>query len=328
VTPALLAGVVTAVSCPLVIRALVRAGRLDHPNLRSSHSQPTPRGGGLAILAGLLAVAVWAAATGSWSSGTWVAVGGCAALGCVGLLDDVRGLPPAPRFAAQVTVGVVVGAALGGPVGALLGTVVVPAAVNMVNFMDGINGLCGGHAALWGAAAVFAAGVFGGASSAGADSLGALGALSLGGALGFLPFNVPRARLFLGDVGSYLLGGIAGIGLLVAATKVLDGTASSWPLIGLVCAPYLLFAVDTSTTIARRLRAGEPVFQAHRSHVYQQLVNDGGLPHWAVSLAMVAASFAVTLSCVLGWPATVAVTGLSVTGYLLSPRWGRAGRPA
>lgn len=322
-TPALLAGVVTAVSCPLVIRSLVRAGRLDHPNLRSSHSDPTPRGGGIAMLAGLLAVAVWAAVTGSWSPGTWVAMGGCAALAGVGLLDDLRGLPPAPRFAVQLAVGLLVGAVLGGAVGALLGAVIVPAAVNMVNFMDGINGLCAGHAALWGAAAVFAAGAAGGA-----PSLGALGAVSLGGALGFLPFNVPRARLFLGDVGSYLLGGLAGIGLLVSATTVLDGTATTWPLIGLVCAPYLLFAVDTSTTIARRLRAGEPVFEAHRSHVYQQLVNDGGLPHWGVSSAAVAASFAVTVSCVLGWAVTVAATGLSVAGYLLSPRWGRAGRPA
>lgn len=312
---ALITTLVTALAAPLVIHTLVRSQRLDHPNERSSHSTPTPRGGGLAILAGVACAAAWALTTSAWSTPVWVAVGGSVALAAVGLLDDVRGLPPAPRLVAQLVIGAGVGAQLGGLSGATLGAVVVPAAVNMVNFMDGINGICAGHAAAWGVAAWFAADLTGAS-----PALATLAALSLGGALGFLPYNVPRARLFLGDVGSYLLGGFAGIGVLIAVTAATTGSVALWPLVGLVCAPYLLFAADTGTVIIRRLRAGEPVFDAHRTHVYQRLVNEHHLPHWVVSLAMACVSLVACAAVAVHWAAGLLVSAAAVIGYLSAPR--------
>ena len=115
----------------------------------------------------------------------WAAVRAVAALALVGLADDLcrarpKATPPRPSV-----VGAVSGATLGGWEGAVLGAFVIPAAVNMVNFMDGINGICAGHAVVWGVGAMAAS------SYAGGDVLTVLGALSLGCGLGFLPWNVP-----------------------------------------------------------------------------------------------------------------------------------------
>lgn len=314
-TIALVTLVVTAVAAPLVVRALRRAGRLDQPNARSSHTAPTPRGGGLAVLAGLAVVAaVFGLGVGSWPAPTWWALAGCCVLAGVGFMDDTRGLGALPRLVAQVGVGVVCGFALGGVPGAVLGLVVVPAAVNMVNFMDGINGLCAAHAAVWGAAALLASQHGGGAA------LALLGGVSLGGGLGFLPYNVPRAKLFLGDVGSYLIGGLAGLGILAALGATRTTGAEIGLVLTMVCAPYLLFAVDTATTIVRRARAGEPLLDAHRSHIYQRLTNEGGRAHWQVSLAMAAVSLMAALAFLLGPVVGLTVSAIAAAGYLATPR--------
>ena len=302
---------------PPVIVALRRANSLDVPNHRSSHQVPTPRGGGIAILAGIAAAGLTAAAVGqSWSDQALACVAACTALALVGLADDVFSLAPVPRLLAQVVIGGVVGAFLGGFTGAALGAVVIPAAVNMVNFMDGINGLCAGHAAVWGTGALLAS------RTGGSETIGVLGALALGGGLGFLPWNAPRARLFLGDVGSDLFGALAGVAVVACFAQTVDETDSltSATVVGLVCAPYFLFALDTSVAIVRRLSAREPVFVAHRSHVYQRLVNEGGLPHWVVSAFMAGASLLITLA--VAWHPAAGLILAVVTGaaYLLSPR--------
>lgn len=317
VVTALVTGLVTLVACPAVIALLRRTGRVDTPNARSSHTVPTPRGGGLGVAAGVVGAGVAAVLTGHpWTGGTLAAVATVAALSAVGLVDDLRGLDPAPRLLAQITAGALAGVALGGPAGAAVGAVVVPATVNMVNFMDGIDGICAGHAALWGVGASVAASL---AGRGGLEPLATLGALSLGGAVGFLPYNAPRARLFLGDVGSYLLGGLAGVGVLVGLLAVPRPEVDAWPLVGLLCAPYLLFAVDTAVTIVRRGRAGEPVFEAHRSHVYQRLANERGVAHWMVSAAMVAAALVVMLACLVSWVLGVALAVAVAAAYLRAP---------
>jgi len=313
----LLSAVVTCAVCYPVLLLLRHSGQFDMPNTRSSHVVPTPRGGGLALLVGVAAAALAALLAGpAWSASAWAAVLGCAALALMGLTDDVCGLAAKPRLVAQAAIGAVVGATLGGWAGAVLGAIVIPAAVNMVNFMDGINGISAGHAVVWGASAMAAS------AYAGSDVLTVLGALSLGCGLGFLPWNAPKARLFLGDGGSYLLGGFAGLGVLAAATGVLAGGSEvdQWLLLGLVCAPYLLFAADTATTLARRYGRGESLFQAHRSHVYQRLVHDQGLPHWVVSAAVsglsALAAWAVTGGVVVGVTTAVLLTA----AYLNAPR--------
>ncbi len=226
------------------------------------------------------------------------------------------GWPLSPASSPRRPSGLAVGAAIGGWAGAVLGAVVFPAAVNMVNFMDGINGICAGHAVVWGAGALAAS------AYAGNDVLTVLGALSLGCGLGFLPWNVPKARLFLGDVGSYLIGGLAGAGVLVAITALLPwGDASAaWPLLGFVCGPYLLFAVDTATALAGRAARGERLFVAHRGHVYQRLAHESGLPHWVVSLLVTALSAVVTLSFLAGWVVGLLVATSASAAYLMSPR--------
>jgi UDP-N-acetylmuramyl pentapeptide phosphotransferase/UDP-N-acetylglucosamine-1-phosphate transferase len=271
----------------------------------------------LALLVGVVAAALAAITFGTdWSASAWAAVAGCATLALVGLTDDFRGLAAEPRLIAQATIGAAMGAALGGWGGAVLGAVVIPTAVNMVNFMDGINGICAGHAIVWGAGAMAAS------SYTGGDVLTVLGALSLGCGVGFLPWNVPKARLFLGDVGSYLVGALAGTGVLLMITALLPGggATAAWPTVGLVCAPYLLFAVDTATALAGRAAGGEPLFVAHRGHVYQRLVSTTGLSHWAVSLLVTALSAVVTLSFLAGWALGLVVAAFASLVYLASPR--------
>ena len=310
----LVCGGVTTAAGGVLVPLLRRANRLDLPNHRSSHTVPTPRGGGSAIVAGLLVAAVVAVATGAaWPSDVVLLFLGPLALAAVGLLDDTRGLEPLPRLLAQVVVGALLGWLVGGAAGLVVGMLVVPAAVNMVNFMDGINGICAAHAAVGGAGALFA-----GAAS-GNEALSVIGALTTGGALGFLPWNAPRAKVFLGDVGSYLLGGLAGLTVTLGLTAGADGWRPE--VLGCLAAPYLLFAVDTAATLARRHRLGEPLLEAHRGHVYQRLVHERGLAHWAVSFSMAVAALVVTLVVREGWLPGLLAAAVVVGGYLaLAPR--------
>jgi UDP-N-acetylmuramyl pentapeptide phosphotransferase/UDP-N-acetylglucosamine-1-phosphate transferase len=313
---ALVTASVTFFACHPLLRLLHRTARYDVPNHRSSHSAPTPRGGGIAVAAGALTGALVVALRDllDWGVSGWVAISAVVVLAAVGFADDVRGLPPLMRLVGQVVVGAVAGLVIGGGVGgAAVGAVVVPAAVNMVNFMDGINGLCASHAAVWGVGGLLAA------QAGGSATLALLGAVSLGGGLGFIPWNAPRARLFLGDVGSYLFGGLAGVGVIAALPSGQTGISGA-QVMALVCAPYLLFAVDTATALVRRLLAGEPLLEAHRSHVYQRLVNEGGLPHWVVSAMMAAASLLVTLATAWSTVAGLVTGCIVVVGYLASPR--------
>lgn len=306
-----LAFVATAIAAPIVAAVMTSRGVLDVPNERSSHSLPIARGGGIAGLVALALVAALAVWT--REDDTLPALAIAAGLGLVGLLDDVISLPPAPRFAAQVLAGLLAGAWAGGLVGALVGVVLMPAVVNMVNFMDGINGISGGHAALWGLTA-FAVG-------AGADfrPLLVLGGLCAGIGLGFLPWNLIRTRLFLGDAGSYLLGGLIGAGLLSAVFEWSRGGLSV-EQVAATAGALLLYFVDTSVALVRRAWRREKLTQAHREHVYQLLANQGGYGHAVVSLAMVAAGAVVVAAFWLSWPIGLGVGALVSVLYLLSPR--------
>jgi UDP-N-acetylmuramyl pentapeptide phosphotransferase/UDP-N-acetylglucosamine-1-phosphate transferase len=268
----------------------------------------------LAIIAGTTAAMLVALATGnSWPMDTWVLLAAAVTLGLVGLADDIRGLPAAPRLLIQVLVGGAAGAAVGGLSGMAIGAVVVPAAVNMVNFMDGINGICASHAVVGGLGALLAG------TSLGNGTLSLLGALTVGGGLGFLPWNAPTARIFLGDVGSYYLGGLAGLSVTIG----LSAGANAWrpEVIGCLAAPYLLFAADTASTLVRRHNRGEPLFEAHRGHVYQQLVHRRGLSHWVVSFGMALVALMVTLAFHTGWVSGSAAAIVAVIGYLgVAPR--------
>lgn len=296
---------VTACFAPVVRRVMLHQGVVDVPNHRSSHTVPTPRGAGWACVAGVLAVALVARVRGDGLP--WLAVAAAVVMAMVGFVDDRRDVPALARLAAQVLVGAVYGWTLGGPLLAVVGAIVFPAAVNVVNFMDGINGITALTMAVWGLTAL-AVGL-----THDIAGLTFLGAASAGSSLGFLPWNAPVARLFLGDVGSYLFGGLAAGGILI-------GWHEGAPL-ALLLAPLSIYLADTATTIIVRARRREPLLHAHRSHTYQRLVAAPcSWPHLAISLYAAGLAAAVTAAWAVlpFWPAVLATLAVLAL-YISSP---------
>lgn len=303
-TALLVSCAVTFGAAPFVRRLMLHNGVLDIPNHRSSHTLVTPRGGGLACLLGVVTAAIVAASTGR--EVPWVALLAAVVLGAVGYADDRRTLPAVPRLLAQVAVGVAVGAAAGGLLWALAGAVALPVTVNIVNFMDGINGITGLHVGLWGVTALLLG------SHQHISALIVIGAVAAGSSLGFLPWNVPVAKLFLGDVGSYLLGGLVGAGIIYGVRH------SVYP--ALVVAPMTLYLVDTAVTLLRRALHGASLMEAHREHVYQQLTSVAGYSHAAVSLGMAALGAVITGAWLLHPAVGAGVTTIISAVYLCAMR--------
>jgi len=315
VLAAVICGVFVTIAEPVAIPLLRRAA-IDVPNMRSSHSVPTPRGGGAPIAAGLVA-AVLLLMHGTVAVTFAVAV---AAFAAIGFADDLGGLAAGRRLVMQglaslAIAGVLVGRA-GLPPAVLAAAVVVVAVwfigfVNAFNFMDGVNGISAAHALIGGAAYAFLGWWRPDAF------LAAAGAAVAAGALAFLPWNAVRARVFLGDVGSYGLGMALAV---LAAYSVIRGIQAEAAL-----APLALYLADTGWTLQRRIRAGERVFEAHRTHTYQQLC-DAGWSHQRVTAATAAVTATLCLlgaASLTGHPtlragADLAALGLLVT-YLRSP---------
>jgi UDP-GlcNAc:undecaprenyl-phosphate GlcNAc-1-phosphate transferase len=243
--------------------ALRRAQILDVPGERSSHTTPTVRGLGIGLAGGAMLTMVVAGGRGELTVGQWGMVIAPLAFALLGLADDLRGgLSPKARLAAQVLLATaaagLVGTAFdGGLAWTLIAAMALVVFVNAFNFMDGINGISGTTALVAGASYA-AMGVM-------LDDVGILvvGSSIAGAALGFLPFNFPNARGFLGDSGSYFLG--SALALLAAAAW---GAGAS--IIAAVL-PLSLYLADTGWTLIRRARAGESLMTAHRSHAYQRL---------------------------------------------------------
>ncbi|MET4003400.1 UDP-N-acetylmuramyl pentapeptide phosphotransferase/UDP-N-acetylglucosamine-1-phosphate transferase [Arthrobacter sp. UYCu511] len=284
---------VLALVLPLFVRPLLaRAGVLDVPNERSSHTVPTIRGMGITTAvalpsAVLVAVFLPQGKTGLQGSLTLVVilvvVLGAAAIGWV---EDIRGLSVKIRAGLQLLLG---GAATA--VVAILdpgqqqlwlipaGALAVAAYVNVTNFMDGINGISGTHGLLVGGFYAYAG------FMTSHDWLVYAGiAISLAFA-GFLPWNLSRNRVFLGDVGSYLLGAAIAI---TAMCAFLAGVPVEY-----IFSPVLIYLIDTFVTFLRRLLAGERWYVAHRQHVYQRLVIVG-LSHIQATLVVAAATILVS----------------------------------
>lgn len=260
--PALIAAVVVA----LLRRTRAASLLADHPNERSLHSTPRPRVGGIGILAGALSIGL------SFAEGPGALILACAlGLGLLSLLDDLRSLPVALRLSAHLlaalvvmsTVAYVPAQALAWHWIAWLAAVVSMVwMTNLFNFMDGADGLAGSMAIVgFGAYAL-------GAALAGQASLALVSLAIASAAAGFLPFNFPPARVFMGDAGSIPLG------FLAAALGVQGVASGAWPVPFPVLA-FSPFIVDATFTLLRRLLRRERVWQAHRTHHYQRLVLAG-----------------------------------------------------
>lgn len=263
---ALLGFLLTAAACPLVLRA-IRHRIIDHPNDRSSHVAATPRGGGLAVMIGAVVAISVTPGGSSWRAPLLIVAAG---FGALGLIDDLRTLSALSRLAGQALIaGVALPLLLDHLTGPFLWRLVfafgvmlwLVSYVNAFNFMDGINGISVAQAVVAGAAWAQMG------TTEHVHFLVSGGLVVAACAAAFAPFNYPRARMFLGDVGSYFFGGWL-------AVLVVVGLRSGLPVEAVV-APVSVALVDTLSTILRRARRGESLHVAHRDHVYQRLVRAG-----------------------------------------------------
>jgi UDP-N-acetylmuramyl pentapeptide phosphotransferase/UDP-N-acetylglucosamine-1-phosphate transferase len=288
-------GVAAWLGTAALIPWLRRAAVLDRPNERSSHAVPMPRGGGIAVVAAILAAWTVLTAIGALPPRLLTIPAGALLLAIVSWRDDRGGLSPGIRLLAQfAAIGVGLTAMPPGDlvVQGWLPTVLDGAAaalvwiwfVNLFNFMDGIDGLAGSEAAAIGGGLTLTAG-FGVAADPG---LAVAAAAVATASLGFLRWNRAPARVFLGDVGSVPLGYLLGFLLL-------DAAARGHPWLALILPLY--FLADATITLLRRLLRGERVWQAHCEHFYQQAVRCG-LGHAEVVRRVIAADLAL-IGC--GW---------------------------
>jgi len=268
-----LAGVVLT---GIVRRLVLQHAVLDVPNERSLHRVPTPRAGGLAIAIVVLGVVLWLGWRGDLSPRAVIGlIGGASLVVLVGWWDDIRSLPSSLRAIAQVTAAAWFLAWTGGidnlragdyavslgTAGFLVALVGLVWSINLYNFMDGIDGVAGGQAVV---AAGFSAVLLAGVS----PGLSLLSAAIGGASLGFLAWNWAPARIFMGDVGSGLLG------FLFAALALLSEKGGGPPIVS-----WLLFGgvfiFDATVTLIRRIVEGERWYAAHKSHAYQRAVQSG-----------------------------------------------------
>jgi UDP-N-acetylmuramyl pentapeptide phosphotransferase/UDP-N-acetylglucosamine-1-phosphate transferase len=303
VATALLAAGLIALLRPLLLRyALAR------PNARSSHREPTPQGGGIAVIAATIAISALVFVLTDLSNvdarALAMVAGATLLLAAIGAIDDIRPLGVILRLALQAAAVAIVIASLPvdlrivPPLPWWIERLLLALAglwfVNLVNFMDGLDWMTV-------AEVVPVTGAIG--------LLGALGLLPMSGAIvalallgatiGFAPYNRPVARLFLGDVGSLPIGLLLG--------WMLTLLAGSGALVAALLLP-LYYLADATITLLRRLARGERIWQAHRSHFYQRATDNG----WSVR-GVIGAVFAVNL----------ALAGLAISSVFIAADYAR-----
>ena len=252
---------------------------IDEPGMRRSHTVPTPRGGGIGIVVAVLACGLLPAITDAADGITfWWLAPAVVGIALVGWIDDHGGLSIAKRFAMHCVaalwtfvVPLLPVAISGGPApwlivlmlgGALVAAALAVWSINLHNFMDGIDGILALQSifVFWTLAALFAA--------IGEDALAWQLALWAAAVLGFVPFNFPRARIFMGDVGSGVLGFLIAVAVIWQLLHPSIAFTS-----GLVACSA--FVTDATCTLVSRMVRGRRWYSAHREHLYQWLVRCG-----------------------------------------------------
>ncbi|MEE4216401.1 MAG: glycosyltransferase family 4 protein [Xanthomonadales bacterium] len=301
-----------------------RRGLFDHPGARHSHSEPTPRGGGAGLVLAFLVSIVLLLA---FSQRPLISMhilptllSGTLAMAITGWWDDHHDLSARFRFAVQLGVSLFLLWSLrkSGWVDGwfifAIGVLFTAWMINLFNFMDGSNGMAGCQG-------VFAFGVLAWLFTRGGDPGAATVALlMLACCVGFLPWNLGKARVFLGDVGSLPLGFMIAALLLYGA----ESGAFSLPVALMVMA---LFLADASLTLMVRVLKGERWYNAHRQHLYQRIIAVGWthgrvlLLYQAVNLALVLPGIVIGVNYpVLAWPLAVALGLALALGWYLSIR--------
>ncbi len=328
---ALVAGVlalVLSILLPYLVRPLlVRLGIMDVPNERSSHERPVLRGLGLAVLiamgaAGGFAVVAQHTGAGDTRLLLTVVVGSFAA-GLLGFAEDLWGLSVGVRsvlllvIALTSAVAILVLAGPGLPLwGALLlaiyAVLFISSYINVANFMDGLNGISGFHGVIAGLTFA-AAGWF-----LGLPWLFAAGLVLAAGFGGFLPWNLTKPGAFLGDVGSYLLGGATAITSFAALV-------AGVPLLATI-GPMVIYFGDVAVTLVKRVRAGRRWDEPHKEHTYQR-IQQLGYSHVQASAMTAGATLATSLlglgSLFTSTAGAIALFGAGLAVlvlYLLLPR--------
>lgn len=270
----------------VVVRAMIAVGVPDRPDVRKAHRQVTPKSGGVGIVAAFLLGIVLLYRYGHVSrlaAPAFLGVIAAAALiALVSFLDDLRDFPFAVKLATQcaaalLAVGLglyprsfalpVIGDAALGPAGPVVALVWILFVTNAMNFIDGMDGLAAGSTLI---ACLFLAGF---AGLHGGFFVYTTALLLAGGVAGFLPFNWPRARIFMGDVGSQFCGFI--LALLGIAAAEYRGLSLSFLIVPLLLSGVLL---DVAVTLVRRAVQGESVTRPHRGHLYQVAQRAGADP--------------------------------------------------
>ncbi|HEU4665873.1 MAG TPA: glycosyl transferase family 4 [Dokdonella sp.] len=327
-------GACSAVLTLSAIRYALRRRLFDLPGQRRSHAHPTPRGGGIAIVAAMIAGGLVLAALDGGAPYVALLLPPAVGIAWVGWLDDHGGLSALKRLAMHVAAAAWVFAvplllattppsgAAGTPGFALIAgagvTFALVWSINLHNFMDGINGLLALQA-MFVLVALAALAALHGVQG------GALLLVCAAACAGFVPFNFPRARIFMGDVGSGVLGFVVGVGVLwqIAHPRI---AATS----GLVLCSA--FVTDASCTLVSRMLGGRRWYSAHREHLYQWLVR-AGFSHARVVAIYMGWNLLVALP-VVGWmnhlpdtpmPAgvapAIAVYSLATVAWWSGKRW-------
>jgi Fuc2NAc and GlcNAc transferase len=251
-------------------------GFVDIPSDRSSHQAPIPRGGGIGISLVLFISAVcWHMPLVLWINALVVSL--------VSLLGDYRDISFRIRLAVQIAAACIISGSLFLKLSVaevsisssillfIFGVLYISATANYYNFMDGINGIAG----VTGAIAFFCLGIYGLIDQKETGSISIAFGIAAA-CLGFLPLNFPKARVFMGDVGSVLLG-------FLFASLALWQSQSINEFMFLASLIFPIYLDEISTLIIR-IRDGDKLINAHRRHIYQILANQAGFSHTRVTI--------------------------------------------
>src|SRR3954467_3162201 len=293
-----LAAVVSLLATPVAGALAWRIGAIDRPRERGLHQFPTPRLGGLAILVTVVAAGLVSLPPPPQTQGILI---GAAVIALVGAADDILELPADFKIAGQILAAVIPVAAgvrvedatlpflghvdLSGPVSYAVTVIGIVALMNVINFIDGVDGLAAGVCTI--AALTFAAI----ALSLDRNVAGVLAMITAGACIGYLRHGFAPASIFLGDSGSNLLGYLLGVVVVQGALKTNAVVALAFPLV-ILAVPIL----DSSFVIAKRIKYGKPIYTADKWHFHHRFANIGFsarrttlyLYGWTLSLALLA----------------------------------------